>query len=175
MGTTWSALISTLLTLLLPQPLVLPVALALASAFGVDESSVEFLETQYIPQIQSALGKKNLSVLKKHKLFSHAVKMIKKMVYAFKFQEQTFDLEFLTSPLANQLGALFQFPLNKFSEFWTPLDKGISGSLLKGTGIYPGDDWCRSSQPHSLWHAQSAAALLDFFTLVDKMMLSVFF
>ena len=42
--TTWAALISTLLTLLLPQSLVVPVALALASAFGVDDKSVEFLE-----------------------------------------------------------------------------------------------------------------------------------
>ena len=44
---------------------------------------------EYIPQIKNALGKKNLSVLKKHKLFSHAMKMVKKMVFAFKFQEQT--------------------------------------------------------------------------------------
>ena len=58
---------------------------------------------EYIPQIKNALGKKNLSVLKKHKLFSHAMKMVKKMVFAFKFQEQTFPLEFLKSPLANQV------------------------------------------------------------------------
>ena len=42
--TTWSALITTLLTLLLPQPLISPVALALASAFGVGDESVLFLE-----------------------------------------------------------------------------------------------------------------------------------
>ena len=42
--TTWAALITTLLTLLLPQSLVLPVALSLASAFGVDDKSVQFLE-----------------------------------------------------------------------------------------------------------------------------------
>ena len=44
--TTWAALITTLLTLLLPQSLVLPVALALASAFGVDDKSVEFIYFQ---------------------------------------------------------------------------------------------------------------------------------
>ena len=42
-------------------------------------------------------------MLKKHKLFSNAIKMVKKMVFAFKFQEQTFPLEFLKSPLANQV------------------------------------------------------------------------
>ena len=40
--------------------------------------------------------------------------------------------------------------------------------------MYPGDKWCRRSQPHSLWHAQSAAALLDFFLLVDKLVALVF-
>jgi len=170
-----SALISTMLTLLVPEPLVLPLTLIFTTGYGVDEESVEFLKTQYIPQIKNALDKKDLSIFKKHKLFSHAVKMVTKMVYAHKFQELTFPLEFLKSPIANKLGAFFQFPFNKISELWTPLDKGISGSLIKGTGVYPGDEWCRSSQPHSLWHAQSAAALLDFFTLVDKMILSVFF
>ena len=58
---------------------------------------------EYIPQIKNALGKKNLSIFKKHKLFSHAMKMVKKMVFAFKFQEQTFPLEFLKSPIANQV------------------------------------------------------------------------
>ena len=58
---------------------------------------------EYIPQIKNAFGKKNLSMLKKHKLFSNAIKMVKKMVFAFKFQEQTFPLEFLKSPLANQV------------------------------------------------------------------------
>ena len=42
--TTWSALVTTLLTLFLPQSLISPTALALANAFGVDERSIEFLE-----------------------------------------------------------------------------------------------------------------------------------
>ena len=101
--TTWSALVTTLLTLLLPEPLVLPAALGLASAFGVDERSVQFLEREYIPEIQRALGKKSLNLVKKSKLFSYTLRMIKKMVFAFKFQERTFPIALLTSPLVNQV------------------------------------------------------------------------
>ena len=42
--TTWSALVTTLLTLFLPQSLISPAALALADAFGVDERSIQFLQ-----------------------------------------------------------------------------------------------------------------------------------
>ena len=97
---------TTLLTLLLPEPLVLPAALGLASAFGVDERSVQFLEREYIPEIQRALGKKSLNLVKKSKLFSYTLRMIKKMVFAFKFQERTFPIALLTSPLVNQVQIL---------------------------------------------------------------------
>ena len=40
---------------------------------------------------------------------------------------------------------------------------------VAGRGLYPGEVWCRTTQPHSLWHAQSAAGLLDFFLLVDRL------
>ena len=65
-------------------------------------------------------------MLKKHKLFSNAIKMVKKMVFAFKFQEQTFPLEFLKSPLANQVcnermkentTSTINFSLELFSNF----------------------------------------------------------
>ena len=98
---------TTLLTLLLPEPLVLPAALGLASAFGVDERSVQFLEREYIPEIQRALGKKSLNLVKKSKLFSYTLRMIKKMVFAFKFQERTFPIALLTSPLVNQVEKSF--------------------------------------------------------------------
>ena len=32
----------------------------------------------------------------------------------------------------------------------------------------------RSSQPHSLWHAQSAAGLMDFILLVDTVVSAVY-
>ena len=105
---------TTLLTLLLPEPLVLPAALGLASAFGVDERSVQFLEREYIPEIKRALGKKSLNLVKKSKLFSYTLRMIKKMVFAFKFQERTFPIALLTSPLVNQVKRERSYLLFKF-------------------------------------------------------------
>ena len=40
-------------------------------------------------------------------------------------------------------------------------------------GIYPGDEWCKKTQAHSLWHAQSAAGLIDFFLLIDLIVISL--
>ena len=118
---------TTLLTLLLPEPLVLPAALGLASAFGVDERSVQFLEREYIPEIKRALGKKSLNLVKKSKLFSYTLRMIKKMVFAFKFQERTFPIALLTSPLVNQVKRERSYLLY----------------LLK----FNMPDWCHSSVP----------------------------
>lgn len=59
---------------------------------------------QYIPQVTRALSKYSLNPAKKIGLFKYFMKMIKKMVFAFLFQEQTFEIDFLTSPLANQVG-----------------------------------------------------------------------
>ena len=121
---------TTLLTLLLPEPLVLPAALGLASAFGVDERSVQFLEREYIPEIKRALGKKSLNLVKKSKLFSYTLRMIKKMVFAFKFQERTFPIALLTSPLVNQVKCERSYLLFKFL-------------ILK----FHLPDWCHSSVP----------------------------
>ena len=33
---------------------------------------------------------------------------------------------------------------------------------------------CSPSQPHSLWHAQSAAGLLDFFLLIDNLVATIY-
>ena len=100
---TWSALVTTILTLLLPEPLVLPAAMSLANAFGVDETSKAFLELKYVPEITRAFRKVKLSLLQKLSLFLSTLKMTKKMVFAFSFQEDTFDIDLLTSPTVNKV------------------------------------------------------------------------
>ena len=100
---TWSALVTTILTLLLPEPLVLPAATTLANAFGVDEASQAFLEFRYVPEITRAFRKVKLNLFKKLSLFLSTLKMAKKMVYAFSFQEITFDIDLLTSPTVNKV------------------------------------------------------------------------
>ena len=101
--TTWSALVTTLLTLLIPEPLITPTALTLAAAFGVEEESVLFLEKYYIPKVKQVFRKRTLPVLRKIALFKSTLQMAIKMIFAFKYQENTFDIDFLTSPLGNQV------------------------------------------------------------------------
>ena len=131
--TTWSAIITTLLTLILPESFVLPVAISLANAFGVNDDSKQFLEDHYIPEITRAFRKRRLNPFKKFKLLAHAMKMTKKMIYAFSFQESTFDIDILTSPLINKIGGNLQLPFNLKTELLTPSNKGISGRLLKAS------------------------------------------
>ena len=54
--TTWSALIVTLLTLLLPEPLVQPSAVFLSDSFGVDQQTKTFMTRQVLQVEGGQLG-----------------------------------------------------------------------------------------------------------------------
>jgi len=165
--TSFAALITSLLTLLFPEPVVHPAASTLIDLFGIDPPTKNFILQAYIPEVRRALTPIEITPVERIDLLFSTVRTVKKLVYAFLFQEITFNIEFLKSPLATQLGAVFQPLLNAKSGFPSTLPH-LSPRLSSGQGLYPGDAWCRSSQPHSLWHAQSAAGLIDFFLLVDK-------
>ena len=128
----------------------------------------------YIPHIKAAFLPRNLPLASKLSLFLGTMQTVKKLVYAFLFQEETFDTDFLTSPTANSVGAFLQSSVNTKLGLPTALPN-LGGNLHGGLGLYPGDVWCRASQPHSLWHAQSAAGLVDFILLVDTMVKIVFY
>lgn len=121
---TWSALVTTLLTLLLPEPLVLPAANNLANAFGVDEDSKAFLEFKYVPEITRAFRRVKLTMFQKLSLFLTTLKMTKKMVFAFSFQEDTFDIDLLTSPAVNKVNMTTVIERVKslltFIDWWKP-------------------------------------------------------
>jgi len=172
--TSFAALITSLLTILFPQPIVEPTASTLIDIFGIDAPTKKFILEAYIPHARQAFTPKRISVLERLDLFLATVTTVKKLIYAFLFQEITFDIQFLKSPLATQLGALFQPVLNSKSGIPSSLPQ-LSPRLTSGKGVYPGDTWCSSSQPHSLWHAQSAAGLIDFFLLVDKVVKILYF
>ena len=102
---TWSALIISLLTLLLPEPLVEPSAVILSDSFGVDQQTKTFMTRQvyhlslvklglmidisryYIPHIKRAFLPRNLPLANKIQLFLGTMQTVKKLVYAFIFQE----------------------------------------------------------------------------------------
>ena len=58
---------------------------------------------------------------------------VKKLVYAFLFQEGTFESDLLTSPVAVQLGAALQSPVNSKLGLPTSLPS-LGGNLGSGLG-----------------------------------------
>jgi hypothetical protein len=60
-----------------------------------------------------------------------------------------------------------------------PMINGLSTSLTAfnytnqnlqmGNDMYPGQDWCKKTSPHAIWHHQTAIALVDFVYLADEM------
>ena len=149
--TSFAALITSLLTILFPQPMVEPTASTLIDIFGIDAPTKKFILEAYIPQARQAFTPIRISALERLDLFLATVTTVKKLIYAFLFQEITFDIQFLKSPLATQvykhfqkffnfltfchtqLGALFQPLLNSKSGIPSSLPQ-LSPRLTSGKG-----------------------------------------
>ena len=127
-----------------------PLAIALSDGFGVDGETQGFmtrlvltpvlhhsdneLPRYYIPHIKAAFSPVSLPLAHKIKLFLGTSQTVKKLLYAFLFQEGTFDSDLLTSPRSNQLGALLQEPLNLKLGLPASLPN-LGGNLAQGVGI----------------------------------------
>ena len=101
--TSFSALIVSLLTILFPEPIVLPTASSLIDVFGIDEPTKMFILEAYIPSVQKAYSQIVISVKEKIDLLFSTISTVKKLIYAFLFQEITFNNDFLKSSLAVQV------------------------------------------------------------------------
>ena len=101
--TTFSALITSLLTLLFPQPVVQPATSTLSDLFGIDTPTKNFILYSYIPEVRRAFSGIKMTAMERFDLLFSTIGTVKKLVYAFFFQEQTFKIDFLKSPLANQV------------------------------------------------------------------------
>lgn len=83
-----------------------------------------------------------------------------KILYAFIWQEFFIKATFLYNPVGLRLGAGF-LPL------WNEVADRIGGfhnpdsNVRLSKDVYPGDSYCRTWSPHSLWHEQSANGLLE--------------
>ena len=89
-----------------------------------------------------------------------------KLLYAFVWQEDTFDLPVIFNPLANIFGATLLKYVNLFANGLTTFPV-YDASMQNGTDAYPGSEWCNDQQPHAKWHLESANGLLDLVYLAD--------
>ena len=109
----------------------------------------------YIPHIKAAFLPRNLPLANKIQLFLGTMQTVKKLVYAFIFQEgreemikcwcvsvsqfscwtETFESDIITSPAANQAGAFLQSSVNFKLGLPTSLPN-LGGNLGRGLGDY---------------------------------------
>ena len=101
--TTYSAIVTSLLSLVLPAQFIEPLIIFLLDLFRVNNNTRVFIIQSYLPQILQAFSNIQLSIFEKTALLLSTLTTFTKLVYAFLFQEQTFMIDFLTSPLAIQV------------------------------------------------------------------------
>jgi len=165
--TTFSAIISTLLSLLLGDSAAGSIINALAAAFKLPAEDMDFLLDHYLPTIRSALADVNLSILQKLTLTRAFVGTLIKLLYAFVWQERVFPNPFFLKPGVNELGATLMPVVNSLANTITGF-KHYDAEIQASKNIYPGDTFCRVNQSHSKWHEQSANGLLDLVYMADK-------
>jgi hypothetical protein len=164
----FAATFSTIFYLVLPESVVDPLVSNLIDVFAVEKREKDFVVHSYLPAMKHNILKIQLSFFQRIKLALQTFSAIKKLVFAFLWQEQTFKVEKLTTPTGARVGTFLQPYVNSISSVvgWLPV---LSGPLADGKGLYPGEEWCKRSQPHSLWHIQSATGLLDYFLVADTL------
>merc|ERR1719244_290116 len=166
-----AAFVCTLLTPILPPVLTDIVVENLMDRLSVEGETKRFIQETYLQQIRKAIGglNLNLSVREKKDLLLNIFSAIKKVGVSFLFIERLEGLP--DNPFqgeSNTLGAIFTPSLNHVLDILSSYSTPNKPSLSDIEELYPGDNWCRDSQPHSLWHSQSAAGLLDLFLVADK-------
>jgi hypothetical protein len=163
---TFSAIISTWLTLLLPENIVDIAVQLLGEAFGLPQSDADFILKDYLPELRNATATIKLSSLEKMSLGLKGSGTVMKLVYAFCWQENTFTAPILKKPGVGILGAELMPSINTAANMLTGFvhtDKDTQSC----TNVYPGDSTCRVGKPHAKWHEESANGLLDLAYLAD--------
>jgi len=89
---TFSAIVTTLITLLLPTSIAEPLIRTLTGIFGISELGPFIIDT-YLPKLRRAFSRTRLPIFTKLKLLKNTLSTVYKLVYAFLFQEQTIDID----------------------------------------------------------------------------------
>ena len=122
---------------------------------------------KYLPELKDQVSDIHVPAHEGASILRKFVAMLMKLGWAFIWQEK-----FITifTPLYSQtplrIGAIL-------TPFWNHLSDTLSGfiqtddQIKNGIGLYPGDNHCRHSSPHALWHEESAYGLLDMMFLAD--------
>ena len=138
-------------------------------ALGVLPEDKKFFLQDYLPLLYNATEDVSISVLEKAELLENTSATVLKLLYAFVWQEATFDLgDILFTPEENAFGAALLPHINAYANNLTTWDLYVE-DIQMGSG-YPGSGWCNDLIPHAKWHVQTAAALGDVARLMDEVL-----
>ena len=104
--------------------------------------------------------------LEKADLLENSAGTVSKLLYAFIWQEEVFDLGGANlSPEANAFEAALLPHVNELGNNLTSWSLHVLD--IQAGGGYPGSGWCNDIVPHVKWHLETAAALADVARLAD--------
>jgi len=156
-----------ILNLLLPPETVDQIITPLMDLFLVKPEEQEFMRNQYLPELRNITADFNLEYSDKISLAENTAGVMIKLVYAFIWQEDTFNLgDLILSPEANAFGAQLLPYINQLGNNLTTWDLQVT-SVQDGKG-YPGWEWCNPLVPHAKWHLETGASLADVALLMDQ-------
>lgn len=96
--------------------------------------------------------------------------MLIKMAWAFMWQEQFSPgfMKYAYNSFGLTVGEYITPAINLVASLIDQVENTES-DVKWGTELYPGARYCNTKSPHSLWHQQSADALIDLILVLDKM------
>ena len=165
---TFSALVTTMLTYILPDSWVDSIEAELMNIFPITEDVKDFLINHYVPEIRGVTADVKLGILEKIGLGLKVFGVLAKLLFSFLWQEWVINLPFFREPWVNVIGAYVMPYFNSFVNSITGYHHS-DANLQENYDVYPGDFWCRKQQPHAKWHEESANGLLDLVFLADDL------
>jgi hypothetical protein len=138
----------------------------LCEAFGFDDYMTDFLLSDFDLRLQQLLKlKPELSQGDKRELLKRGLGVLLKIGYAMAWQEELFVGPWLPSSGANKIGAWLMPFVNALADKMTTYRHSLT--VKTGLHVYPDCERCRSQEPHSKWHEESAVGLTDLVYLTD--------
>merc|ERR1712226_1506793 len=120
----------------------------LTGPLGLPDYVLDFFYESYIPVLERALDETKIRFPERVMVFRAFVGTITKLLYAFLWQEDTFDVQFVYKPIISTIGAFLMPHVNSFANMISGF-KHFTPSIQKAKNVYPGDTKCRITGTHS--------------------------
>lgn len=164
---TFGAIASTYISLLLPGFIVTPIMGVLANAILPSEEQT-WLMQNYLPEIVKATENNSTPLTERLNLIIIFSGVLLKLIFAFVFQEKFLPIPgFETHPAILIGGSLIPY-LNGIADSLTGFQQ-TDANVNESQFVYPGQAKCKHDQGHSIWHEVSANGLLDLMFFCDHM------